>query len=155
LQVEHTTVAELDGEAIGVMDAASGRKDPDITPMLVLRLLVPVVRTIGVDGLWRLLRSRPAWSRVSFDPLPGAYYVYELDVDKSYRNRGIGAAFLRLAEQNARAAACTCLSLTTDITNPAQHLYQRAGFRIVGTKTDAKYERWSLSPGRVLMVKDL
>ena len=47
------------------------------------------------------------------------------------------------------------MTLTTDITNPAQHLYERHGFRIAETKRDAEYERWSQSPGRVLMVKEL
>lgn len=121
----------------------------------MLRLLVPVIRTVGFGGLWRLLRSRPAWARVGFQPVPGAYHIAELDVDGRYRNRGIGAAFLRLAEEQARREGCAAMSLTTDISNPAQHLYERAGFRVVETKRDAEYERWSLSPGRVLMVKDL
>lgn len=122
---------------------------------LVRRLIVPVVRTIGFGGLWRLLRSRPAWARVHFDEVPGAYHIAELDIDSRYRNRGIGAAFLRLAEEKARAQGCAVMSLTTDITNPAQHFYERAGFRVVDTKKDAEYERWNLSAGRVLMVKDL
>lgn len=155
LQVEHTTVAELDGKAIGLMDACSDRQDPSVGIGLVLRMLAPTVRTIGFDGLWRLLRSRPAWARVAFDQVPGAYHIAEFDIDDRYRNRGIGAAFLRLAEKRAREEGCALMSLTTDVTNPAQHLYERAGFRIVETKLDAEYERWSLSPGRVLMLKEL
>lgn len=155
LQVEHTTVAELEGHAIGLMDACANREDPRVTVGLVLRLLVPTVRTVGIAGLWRLLRSRPAWDRVGFEQLPGAYHIAELDIDQRYRNRGIGAAFLQLAEQQARDQCCSRLSLTTDVTNPAQHLYERAGFSVVETKLDPEYERWSLSPGRVLMVKEL
>ena len=47
------------------------------------------------------------------------------------------------------------MTLSTDITNPAQHLYERAGFRITQTKRDRGYEYWSGSPGRVWMVRDL
>lgn len=155
LQVEHCTVAELDGAAVGVMDAAANRRDPEVGAGLVLQLLVPVIRTIGFDGLWRLLRSRPAWARTSFEPLSGSFYIAELDVAAQQRNKGIGAALLAEGERQARAAACTTMALSTDITNPAQHLYERFGFRIVETKRDAEYERWSGSPGRVLMVKDL
>ena len=127
LQVEHTIVAEFDGQPVGVMDACVDRKEPDVTIGLVLRLLVPAIRTVGFDGFWRLLRSRPAWARVGFEQIPGAYYIAELDVDDHFRNRGIGAAFLRLAEERARAQRCSLMTLTTDITNPAQHLYDARG----------------------------
>jgi ribosomal protein S18 acetylase RimI-like enzyme len=155
LQIQHTTVAVVDGEPVGLMDAAAGRRDPDVGLALVLRLLLPVVRTVGVGGLWRLLRSRPAFARTSFDPPQGAYYIAELDVLQRFRNRGIGAALLREGEARARAAGCVAMALSTDITNPAQHLYERFGFRVVETKRDAAYERWSGSPGRLMMVKEL
>ena len=155
LQLDHTTIAELDGEAVGVLDASANRDATNIGPALILRMLLPVIRTVGLGGLVRLVRSRPAYARVEFPQVPGSYYIAELDVDARFRNRGIGAALLRLAEEQACAEGSATLSLTTNINNPAQHLYQRAGFRIVGTKTDSEYERWSASPGRVLMVKEL
>lgn len=155
LQVATTTVAISNGEVVAVMDAAPDRRDPNVSAGLVLRCLLPVVRTVGISGLWRLLRTRPIQARTSFDPPRGSYFIAELDVDSRYRNRGIGAAMLRLAEERARAAGCTRMALSTGLTNPAQHLYERAGFRVVETKRDAEYERWSDSPGRVLMMKDL
>jgi hypothetical protein len=47
------------------------------------------------------------------------------------------------------------MSLGTTITNPARHLYERHGFRVVETKTDPSYERYTGIPGRILMMKDL
>jgi len=47
------------------------------------------------------------------------------------------------------------MSLTTNIDNPARHLYERTGFRVAQTKRDAGYERWGGSPGRVFMVREL
>ncbi len=68
LRIEQCTVAEVDGTVVGVMDASANRRDPEVGVSLVLQLLVPVVRTVGFDGLWRLLQSRPAWARSSFEP---------------------------------------------------------------------------------------
>jgi ribosomal protein S18 acetylase RimI-like enzyme len=62
---------------------------------------------------------------------------------------------LRHAEEQARRAGCPRMTLTTNITNPAQHLYERFGFRVRETKTDAEYQRYSGCPGRVWMVKEL
>ncbi len=39
--------------------------------------------------------------------------------------------------------------------NPARRLYERHRFRVVETRTDADYERYSGVEGRVLMVKEL
>ena len=145
----------MDGGVVAVMDAAADHPELEFTLGLFLRMLVPVVRTVGPDGLWRFLRSRGPWSRVGFPSDPESYYIAELDVDSGYRNRGIGAVLLRHAEEQARSAGCPRMTLTTNITNPAQHLYERFGFRVRETKTDAEYERYSGSPGRVWMVKDL
>jgi ribosomal protein S18 acetylase RimI-like enzyme len=92
---------------------------------------------------------------VQFDPPAGAFWISELAVASHVRNRGIGAAFLRLAEERARAAGCRQMALSTDIENPARRLYDRCGFRVQATALDVTYERWADSPGRVLMIKDL
>jgi ribosomal protein S18 acetylase RimI-like enzyme len=155
IQLAHTVVAEIDGTAVAIMDAARGRQEASPSPMQTLRLLVPAVRAVGPDGLWRFVRSRPAWQRVSFEPLADDYFISELDVAAAYRNRGIGAALLRYAEAEARRLGCARISLTTNITNPAQHLYERSGFRIIETKRDRGYERWGGSPGRVFMARAL
>jgi len=155
IQLAHTVVAEIGGETVAIMHAGRGSQDPNPSPLQMLRLLVPALRAVGPDGLWRFLRSRPAWARVSFEPPAGDYFISELDVAAAHRNRGIGAALLRYAEAEARRLGCARISLTTNITNPAQHLYERSGFRIVDTKRDAGYERWGGSPGRVFMVRAL
>lgn len=150
-----TVVAELDGRIVAIMDASAHHPEFEMTAVLVLRLLPAILRTVGPGGLWRLLRSRPAWNSVSFPADAEAYYISELDVDAAYRSRGIGAVLLRYGEEQALAAGCPRMTLTTDITNPAQHLYERFGFRITATKTDSEFERWAGSPGRVWMVKEL
>jgi ribosomal protein S18 acetylase RimI-like enzyme len=155
VRIETTTVATLEGETIGLMDAGVGRTDPEVTLATVVRFLPDAPRVIGPAGLLRFLRSRPAWSRVQFRHHPGNYVIAELDVAARLRGRGIGAEFLRLAEQRCREAGATRMELSTGIENPAQRLYTRAGFRLVETRTDPAYERWAKSSGRVRMVKDL
>jgi ribosomal protein S18 acetylase RimI-like enzyme len=87
--------------------------------------------------------------------VPGAYRVRELHVDPGHRGRGIGGALLDYAEAEARKAGYTQMALTTTTVNPARRLYERHGFRVVETKTDPVYERYTGIEGRHRMVKDL
>lgn len=156
LNLETTTLAEREGRTVGLMDASSNHQDPKVTPLVIARLLPRLLLSGGAGSVYRLLRSRPAWARVAFKTDLSSYYIAELDVSADARNQGIGAAFLQLAEERARTEGCPRLTLTTDISNAAQHLYQRAGFVIAETRRDAAYERYSGgSPGRVRMVKEL
>lgn len=153
--VTHTIVAEETGRVVGLMDGCREWREPSVSLGLVLQLLPGLLRAVGPRGLWRFARSRGCWSRVSFDAPAGSFYISELDVAASHRNRGIGAALLEVAEERARASGATQMSLTTTIDNPARRLYERTGYREAGRKTDAAYTRISGSPGRVLLVKDL
>lgn len=76
-------------------------------------------------------------------------------MDPRYRNRGIGGALLDYAEAEARAGGYTQMTLTTTTMNPARHLYERHEFRVVDTRTDPDYERYTGIPGRYRIVKDL
>jgi ribosomal protein S18 acetylase RimI-like enzyme len=155
LDLPSTVVVEIDGEVAGIMDAGIDHPEPKITPGVVLRLLPTVLRTVGPGGLWRLLRSRPAYDAVAFPTDRASYYIAELDVHPAWRNKGIGGLLLDYGEREARVAGAPRMTLVTDITNPARHLYDRHGFVVRETKMSAEYERWSRVPGRVFMVKEL
>lgn len=47
------------------------------------------------------------------------------------------------------------MALTTTTANPARRLYERHGYRVVETRTDTVYERYTGIQGRHRMVKDL
>jgi ribosomal protein S18 acetylase RimI-like enzyme len=47
------------------------------------------------------------------------------------------------------------MSLSTSTANPARRLYERHGFRIAETRTNATYEILTGIEGRHLMVKEL
>jgi ribosomal protein S18 acetylase RimI-like enzyme len=146
-----TTVAEAGAEILGVLQAGAHEGSIKITPRLVL-LTLRVVGPLGIPGLIRRLK---AMDRVKPPPVPGAYKVQELHVDPQYRSRGIGGTLLDCAEAEARAAGYAQMTLTTTTVNPARRLYERHGFRVVETKTDPDYERYTGIAGRHRMVKDL
>lgn len=73
-----------------------------------------------------------AAGRLCLDRSPEALHLVDISLLPEYRNRGIGSALLRalLAEAAERGAS---LSLNVAMANPAQHLYQRLGFRTVSS----------------------
>jgi len=147
----HTVVAEHGGKVVGMMQAGGDRRDVRVTPRLVYLAL----DTFGPLGMLRLGRRLRARRRVQTRTPPSSYHIAEIDVDPACRNRGIGGALLDHAEREARSAGYSVMSLTTTTINPARRLYERHGFRVVETKTDAAYQRFTGIEGRHLMVKEL
>jgi ribosomal protein S18 acetylase RimI-like enzyme len=147
---ERTVVAEVDGRVAGVIQAGDF-PDTGATP----RILYLAFRVFGPLEIARLLPRQMARGRVQPKRPRGSYHIAELDVDPACRNRGIGGALLDYAEAEARRTGFAQMSLTTTTSNPARRLYERHGFRVVETKTDAAYEKYTGIEGRHLMVKDL
>jgi len=146
-----TVVAELDARVVAIIQAGRDVPGMRVTP----RLIYLGLQIFGPIGLVRLLPRLRARQRVQPVPPPESYYIAEIDVDAAYRNKGIGGALLDYAEAEARAAGHRLMSLTTSTTNPARRLYERRGFRVVETRTDAAYKRYTGIDGRHLMVKQL
>jgi ribosomal protein S18 acetylase RimI-like enzyme len=142
-----STVAELDGKVVGVLQS---NIDFSLTPQLFLL----AVQTFGV-GLVSILPRLRARQRVEPDQPEGSYHISEFDVDPAYRNRRIGGAMFEYIEGVARRDGYAVMSLVTTTNNPARRLYERHGFRVAGTRTDADYERYTGIEGRHLMVKEL
>lgn len=147
---QRTIVVELDGQVVAVIQAGPPENDFSVTP----RLAWLALRILGVSIITALPRLR-ARQRVQVEPPAGSYYIAELHVDPSYRNRGIGSATLDYATEQARTAGYRQMSLSTTTVNPARRLYERHGFRVAGSRTDPAYERCTGIAGRHLMVKEL
>ena len=80
-----------------------------------------------------------AWYRLFTSEEPGYGFVSEsipelsIGVRPPLRRRGIGAALLGALVRLAREAGHGALSLSVEPDNPARSLYERFGFRKVGT----------------------
>jgi len=148
---KRTVVAELDAQVVAMIQAGPDVPSVRATP----RLAYLGLRIFGPIGLVRLLPRLRSRQRVQPVPPPDSYYIAEIDVDAAYRNKGIGSALLDYAEAEARAAGHRLMSLTTSTANPARRLYERHGFRIAETGTDAAYKRYTGIDGRYLMVNEL
>lgn len=153
--VRHTLIAEFDGEAVGLLERLRSGERSSPGAFAMLRTLGGAARVASPRLLARYAGYQRARARVNFNRPQAAYYVNELDVHLNFRNRGIGARLITHAAEEARAEQFPRMALTTTLTNPAQRLYLRTGFRIVDVRRDAEYERITGIPGRVLMVREL
>ncbi|MCF6296125.1 MAG: GNAT family N-acetyltransferase [Flavobacteriaceae bacterium] len=66
-----------------------------------------------------------SFSSVSMQPI---YILNDLYVTKEFRKQGVGVALLNKAKQLCRDNNYKGLSLQTETTNPAQHLYESLGW---------------------------
>jgi ribosomal protein S18 acetylase RimI-like enzyme len=148
---DRSVVGELGGEVVVVLQAGQRIGGIRATPKLALK----AIRILGLLGAIGLLPKIRAQSRVNAEGPSDAYYISELHVHPQHRNRRIGSAALDCAEEDARRLGHRHMSLTTTTTNPARRLYERHGFRIVETRTDPAFERYTGIAGRHLLVKDL
>lgn len=77
-------------------------------------------KAVGFTQLYLL------WSSVSIKPM---YILNDLYVDANYRNQGIGEALINRAKQLCITENNKGLAIQTAFDNPAQHLYERLGFK--------------------------
>ena len=68
----------------------------------------------------------PSFSSVSMQRV---YILNDLYVASAWRGQGVGAALLNAAKAFALKAGSKGLTLETDVDNPAQHLYERLGWK--------------------------
>ena len=141
-------VAEIASEPVGFAEVSRGGDMPPFA--VVARAAVGAMGLVGALAAARRSRAR---AKVNLQPPEGGIHLVELQVSPEQRNRGVGAFLLREVDRIARERRAAHISLTTATDNPARRLYERNGYRVTGERTNARYERITGSPGRVLMVK--
>lgn len=148
---DRVAVAERDGRVVGALQWSANAAGLPTTPRFVLG----VVRVLGLARAWRAHHLQRVLDRVNAPPPRGSLHVEEVHVLPPERGRGVGRALMEHAEAEARRRNIGSLSLVTTMSNPARRLYERLGYQIVQTRTDAEYERLTGVPGRYLMAKPL
>ena len=123
---------------------------PSDSGSLTPRLVVGVVTALGpkVFGLPRRLRALKAVQLVAPEH---SLYIAELHVHPDHRGHGLGGRLLSWSADKCVELGLDQRSLVTGTSNPAIHLYERHGFKIVTTATDDRYQRIFGQAGRVLM----
>jgi ribosomal protein S18 acetylase RimI-like enzyme len=87
---------------------------------------------------------------------PGSWYVNVLATFPEFRRRGLGMALLRLAEEKAREAGATALSVIVAGENePAARLYAAAGYEVLAAAPIFAFPGCPHGGDWVLMVKTL
>ena len=148
--LDRTLVAVRDGEVVGMLQTGAEAGD-----RITLALAWGVLRIFGARGVRGFLARNRLRDRVHVRPPAGTYHIAELHVSSRSRNLGIGAALLAEGERRARLEGFTEMSLTTTTSNPARHLYERAGFDVARETSDPEYLRLTGISGHLLMVKQL
>lgn len=145
----HVTLAKSQNETVGIL--MTQPLDVSLSASLLFRslLMFGPLWLLRLPGRMRLQRS------VNTERPTGAFRVSELHVAPSARGGGIGAALLVEAEGQARAGGHDTMTLQVLTENPALHLYERFGFSITHTQTNADYEALTRVSGYHRMVKRL
>ena len=68
----------------------------------------------------------PLFSSASMQPM---YVLNDLFVDSNYRNKGVGNVLIQAAKNLCTKNNNKGLAIQTAYNNPAQHLYERLGFK--------------------------
>ncbi|NIY76084.1 GNAT family N-acetyltransferase [Thalassospira sp. HF15] len=87
---------------------------------------------------------------------PGSWYINVLAVYPPFHNRGIGSFLVRAAEEDARKAGKTSVSIIASDGNPgAVRLYERLGYTACASRKMVK-EGWE-NPGEnwILLIKEI
>jgi ribosomal protein S18 acetylase RimI-like enzyme len=134
--LEHVTIVERDGEAIGMLSglAVEAMRDPigQLSRSAGLRI---VRAAIVAAALFPTLRALGRHE-------PGEWYVQAVAVSASARGLGVGSRLLALAEERAQAAGASWITLDVAASNTGgRRLYERVGYEEQWTAPRASWLR--------------
>jgi ribosomal protein S18 acetylase RimI-like enzyme len=92
--------------------------------------LVNAFGRFGGTGRYALYRAF-LWRRVAYPKETRGLEGFS--VDPECRGKGIGAAMIARIAEDARTEGARSIELNVGDTNPARHLYERAGFTVTRT----------------------
>ena len=138
-------------KVVGLVISYSGR----LMKSLELPMALQLLRMIGLvrfgQFLWR------AFPLIGVkEAMDDEYFISNIAVAPTQRQNGLGHLMLEQVENQARSQRFTKISLTVDIENErAFSLYQRIGFDLVDTVTNARLKKSIYYAGYHRMLKAL
>lgn len=117
--LDHILVNEIDGKVAAIAISYPEEEEDNID--------APLIKILKKHGIKRdtLFTDKEAW--------PGEWYLDSFAVAPEFQNQGIGTKTLEGFINMIRDRGEKVLSLNVDVENaPAQHVYQKAGFKKVG-----------------------
>jgi ribosomal protein S18 acetylase RimI-like enzyme len=122
-------IAEVNGQVAGLSLSYPSR----IMKHLEMPMAKQLLRILGMGEFIRFTRSALPLSRMK-EAGADEHYINNLAVLPNFQGQGIGTRLLAFVESKAKAAGLGICSLTVEIGNErACHLYERLGYRLVGT----------------------
>lgn len=116
----YTYVAELDGQVVGIMGIYPGDDEAEFDKNLSEWLAEKGATNLEID----------------VEAAPGELYIDTVCIKPEFRNNGIATQLFAYAEELAKQASFTKLSLNVEIEKePAIRLYKRLGYEIVSPWT--------------------
>lgn len=119
-------VAEQGGQVVGALVAYPGKQ----LRRFDLRTGLHLVQIFGLPATIRVARRQPAYGSL-VEAEADEFYVSNVAVSPEAQGKGIGAALMKFSDALARSAGLPKCSLLVTYDNPARHLYERCGYKIV------------------------
>lgn len=128
MSLEHVTIAEVEGQIIGMLSGMSMEAMADVVPALRQYAGIHILKA-GLFYLagWSVVK---AMSRHTL----GEWYLQAIAVSPATRGSGVGSKLLTLAEEKAQMCGCSRITLDVDTTNTGGiRLYEQFGYEIEWT----------------------
>jgi hypothetical protein len=120
--LEHVTLAEVDGEVVGMLSGMPTEAMADGTSAIVRYAGLRIVRAAVL-----VLAGWPVFLAMSRHTA-GEWYLQAIAVTPAWRGLGVGSQLLAFADAKARESGCHRIALDVLSTNePAIRLYERWG----------------------------
>lgn len=101
-------------------------KKDSIIYIAFAKLVLGGVEVTGSDTAVGFTQLYPIFSSVSMEPM---YILNDLYINPDYRGQGIGQSLINTVKDLCRREQQKGIVIQTETTNPAQHLYERLGFK--------------------------
>jgi len=151
LSYEYTDLAMDGDQVVGIMVLFPG----SLMGKLNRRLYLQILKHYKFTGKLKLIQSALPVLFVK-ETTRDEYFLSNLAVKRQYRNRGIGEKMLKGAEELAKAAGSSKISLIVNLENQnARRFYERHGYHVKALNLVTNRHVPHLGPGSERRVKEL